>query len=93
MTTLTLANAHVMRGDHWRAIELLDDATHRRGEYDAASAHAWLPLRHRLAELYRTTGRAADSEAAEAELRGLLAVADDGHPIRRRLAAPAPAVP
>jgi prepilin-type processing-associated H-X9-DG protein len=93
VTALTLANAHAARGDHARAVRLLEDATRRRADYDAASAHAWLPLRHRLAELYRVDDRSVAADAVEAELRGLLAVADDDHPIRRRLAAPAPITP
>jgi hypothetical protein len=93
VTALTLANAHAALGQYRRAVELLDDATSRRSDYDAASAHAWLPLRHRLAELYRVAGRNADAEKMEAELRTLLAAADDDHPIRRRLAAGAAGAP
>jgi hypothetical protein len=35
--------------------------------------------------LYRESGRILDAERVEAELRTLLAAADDDHPIRRRL--------
>ena len=84
-TTITLANAHVAIGNSEQAVRLLEDAAANRAEYDAASAHAWLAVRGRLAQLYRQVGRDADAEAAEAELVVLLAVADENHPINKRL--------
>jgi tetratricopeptide (TPR) repeat protein len=45
----------------------------------------WLLVRERLAQAYRRAGRVADAEKVESELLELLAVADDDHPIRRRL--------
>ena len=45
-------------------------------------------LRDRLAMLYRQAGRDKEADAVEAELRALLAVAADDHPIRRRLDMP-----
>ena len=48
-------------------------------------AMEWLPIREALASLYRQEGRVADAEAVETELRALVAVADEDHPVRIRL--------
>ena len=42
-------------------------------------------MRDRLAQLYRQADRIADAERREVDLQLLLAVADDDHPVKRRL--------
>ena len=46
---------------------------------------SWLRCRLLLADIYRDIGREADAIAIEQELRGLLALADQDHPVSRRL--------
>jgi hypothetical protein len=45
----------------------------------------YLHARERLSQLYRNAGRVAEAEEIEKELRELLAVADEDHPIKARL--------
>lgn len=82
---MALSQAYVASGQQNRAVSLLVDASRSRIEFGIDGAHAWLPLRDRLAQLYREMGRAADAEPIEDELAALLAVADADHPIKRRL--------
>jgi hypothetical protein len=49
------------------------------------SAYDWLTLRDRLSQPYRQAGRHAEADAVDSELPALLAVADDDHPIKRRV--------
>jgi len=49
------------------------------------SASDWLRCRTLLAELYDQAGRAQEADAVDAEVRRLLAVADPGDPMIRRL--------
>jgi hypothetical protein len=51
-----------------------------------SSGFEWLKVREQLSRLYRDTGRDADAAAIDGELAQLLAVADEDHPIKRRLA-------
>lgn len=88
LETSYLAEAHAANGRLDRAIETLEMISTRRahlvsGRY--TPAWEYLRLRNLLSELYRRAGRAADAERVDAELRRLLAVADDDHPLRRRL--------
>ncbi|HUR20628.1 MAG TPA: serine/threonine-protein kinase [Vicinamibacterales bacterium] len=46
----------------------------------------WIKMRADLADAYRRVGRTAQAEAVEAELRTLLAEADDDHPLKMKLA-------
>ena len=83
-----LAVALAAKGETARAIALLESFSHRAslvGSPAADRAYHRLPLRERLALLYRQVGRHRDADAIEAELRALLAVADDDHPIKQRL--------
>jgi tetratricopeptide (TPR) repeat protein len=80
-----LADAHVGQGRPDTAIRLLEEATRQR--VDLAHGWEWLRARDRLAELYRQTGRLADADAVDRELATLLAVADDDHVVKRRIAA------
>lgn len=83
-----MARAIAARGDHGRAIAVLESFSHPREKLVAAPgvlASDWLSMRDSLARLYRDVGRHEEADAVEAELRALLAVADDDHPIKRRL--------
>lgn len=85
-----LADAWIAKGEIHQAIPLLETSSIRRPEVvllDAAFGSEWLPVRERLAQLYSNVGRITDAKAVEAELTKLLAVADDDHPIKRRLMA------
>jgi tetratricopeptide (TPR) repeat protein/tRNA A-37 threonylcarbamoyl transferase component Bud32 len=88
LAAVKLADAWIAKGDRARAIAALEDASARRDTLDALPLTwglAWLRVRERLARLYREAGRVADAKAIESELRQLLVVADDDHPIKRRL--------
>lgn len=84
-----LARALAARGDTARAIAILESLLAPPRSRLFADPRwlpfHWLPLRNRLALLYRDIGRHGEADAVEAELRALLAVADDDHPIKRRL--------
>jgi tetratricopeptide (TPR) repeat protein len=80
-----LADAHQAAGRLDRAIQLLEDATRQSSEL--THGWEWLRSRDRLAEVYRAAGRVADAAAIDGELATLLAVADDDHFIKQRLAA------
>jgi tetratricopeptide (TPR) repeat protein len=85
---ITLAGVLVHTGDLPRAVEILEAASERRyGLAGPASSHAyaWLAARERLVDVYRSAGRVSEADAVEAELLALLEVADDDHPIKRRL--------
>jgi hypothetical protein len=82
-----LADAWAAKGEMARAIALLE-APQRRLEYSIFPSNYscdWLEARDRLSQLYRQSGRIAEADTVDAELRALLAVADEDHPIRRRL--------
>jgi tetratricopeptide (TPR) repeat protein len=86
--TLSLAEAWEARGDDAKAVQLLEDASRYRIQslaYRFAGGYKWLQVRARLAVLYRKIGRIRDADVIENELRQLLVVADDEHPIQRRL--------
>jgi hypothetical protein len=88
--SLTLAQALAGGGRVKDAIAELEDLSRRRAEMVIQGANLawhWLHAQEALAELYRRADRDADADAVEAELRKLLEVADDDHPIKRRLMA------
>jgi tetratricopeptide (TPR) repeat protein len=82
---LTMVEAQVGLGRTPSAIELLEEASRDRAEFPPDWAFTWLGLRARLAELYHAAGRSGDAVAVASELRALLILADDDHPIKRRL--------
>jgi hypothetical protein len=43
-------------------------------------------VRNDLSSYYRAVGRTRDADEVDGQLRELLGTADDGHPIKRRLA-------
>lgn len=83
-----LARALAARGDTARAIAVVESFSAPRSRMFADPRWLpihWVPLRNRLAVLYRQVGRHSEADGIEAELRALLVVADDDHPIKRRL--------
>ena len=82
-----LAQALQRAGHIDRAIQVLETASNARSEAAAgpSTGFEWLRVREQLANLYRQVGRIEDARAVESELLTLLAVADDDHPIKRRL--------
>ena len=82
-----LARAWAGKGELGKAIAVLETPSRhivrmaRTPTYNAE----WLQTRDQLAQLYQQVGRFQDADAVDAELRALLAVADDDHPIKRRL--------
>jgi predicted Zn-dependent protease len=79
-----LADAHHAAGRLDQAVRLLENAT--RHPVELIHAWEWLRTRDRLSELYRLAGRSVEAEAVDRQLATLLAVADDDHFIKRRLA-------
>jgi hypothetical protein len=69
------------RSRYWKP-----NPTHAEGAAGASTGFEWLRVRDQLADLYRRAGRNADARAVDSELLMLLAVADDDHPTKRRLA-------
>jgi tetratricopeptide (TPR) repeat protein len=91
----TIANAWLKQGQANRAIAVLEDAHRQHGRTVQGSGAFWLRTVWQLAKIYRDVGRHQDAVKLEAELRQLLAVADDDHPIliemqRAGVATPAP---
>jgi hypothetical protein len=88
-----LAEALAAKGELDKGITLLESFSRDRSSLVTLAPGAtrgmwdWLPLRDRLAILYRQAGRHRDADAIESELSALLEVADDDHPIKRRLTA------
>jgi hypothetical protein len=82
------ADAWLRKGDIEPAIIALESSTRQRAAttFGASSAALWMRTRARLADLYRKAGRVTEAEAIEEHLRRLLAVADDDHPLKMRLA-------
>jgi tetratricopeptide (TPR) repeat protein len=83
--TRKLADALIAVGLADEAIGVLNGVSRWRSATGPPSAYEWLRVRDRLAVLYRDLGRVAEAEAVESELLTHLAVADDDHPIKRRL--------
>jgi tetratricopeptide (TPR) repeat protein len=82
------ADAWLLKGQIEPAIKALEESTRERAAttFGASSAALWMHTRARLADLYRKAGRVTEAEASEEHLRRLLAVADDDHPLKMRLA-------
>lgn len=85
---LVRALACLAKGEVTPAIEVLESAPPRLINVMTrpfGSQADWLQNREKLATLYRRVGRISEAEVIETELITLLAVADDDHPIKRRL--------
>ena len=85
-----LADALAATGDLGGAVAVLESASDRplaTMGWPLNGQAEWLQIRERLAALYRRLGRDREAEAVEHELRTLLALADENHPIKRRLTA------
>ena len=81
-----LAEAYTRQGNLESAIELLEEASEGLPiRVPFGSPSLWLRLRWHLADLYRQAGRAEEAREIEDELRTLLALADEDHPILRQL--------
>lgn len=87
-TAMTMARALSQTGDTARAIDVLEDASRDPLEYDTSQGSRWLTVRDQLAQLYRRAGRLNEADRADVELRAMLVVADDEHPIKRRVTTP-----
>jgi tetratricopeptide (TPR) repeat protein len=89
LATLTLAKAYAANGNPAKAISLLEAAPLRINLVMWSTNYNmhWLQMRDELAQLYMKVGRHADANAVDAHLARLLAVADEDHPIKRRIAA------
>ncbi len=81
--SLKLAEAWVTGGESARAIAVLEEAARQAPAEIFASSLS--RVQDQLAQLYRRVGRTSEAEAIESDLRHLLAVAPDDHPIKRRL--------
>jgi tetratricopeptide (TPR) repeat protein len=74
-------------GDLERAIRELEHAGETRAEavtHEGWQVYSWLRCRVLLAEMYRDGGRHADAVRVALEVRSLLRLADDGHPLLTR---------
>lgn len=82
-----LAEALARKGDLTAAIAVLKEESARRVAATAgiSSGYEWLMVSDQLIQLYRKTGHASEAAALESELSKLLVVADEDHPIKRRL--------
>jgi len=83
-----LAEAWSQEGQMERAIQVLEEASNKKGLALALNGNAplmWLRVRLALAKLYRETGRNEEAREIEEDLRTLLAYADRDHPILRQL--------
>jgi tetratricopeptide (TPR) repeat protein len=76
-----LATAWERQGDLTKAAEALEKASELRLRLVPPSGDVWLRNRWRQAQLYRKMGRVAEARQIEAELRKLLAVADEDYPV------------
>jgi tetratricopeptide (TPR) repeat protein len=83
----TLATAWASKGNVPRAITVLEAIPSRSVQTTPVLSWGfeWLRVREQLAELYRSAGRLQEADRVERELLQLLAVADDDHPMKRRL--------
>ena len=87
LMALTLADAWTGKGEASRAIADLESATELRSAatFGASTGALWIHTRAKLAELYRHTGQITEAQRIEQHLRKLLIVADDDHPLKKRL--------
>jgi tetratricopeptide (TPR) repeat protein len=90
---LVIADVRKSRGQIAEGIGVLEDSS--RGGWSECAMYAhppycvahWLRVRDLLSDLYRRTGRIQESQAVDAQLFKLLAVADADHPVLAHLRA------
>ena len=84
-----LAKALTAAGNWAEAARVLETATATQWRHYAINGptSGWIATRNRLANLYRSMGRAKEADVIDAELLKLLAVADRDHPVLLRLKA------
>jgi tetratricopeptide (TPR) repeat protein len=84
-----LARAYQANGQPALAIEILESATRRSRAPLARTSviRIWLTNLEALADAYREAGRIDEARAVESELRALLRVADEDHPLVVKLRA------
>jgi serine/threonine-protein kinase len=83
-----MAQAWEVHGDLREAAKVLADATDgHRGECarSVGGLPFWIYARDKLSQLYRRMGRVSEAQAIDADLRKLLAVAEEDHPVLVRL--------
>jgi tetratricopeptide (TPR) repeat protein len=86
--SIALADLLHRRGDRAGAIKTLERVSQvPRWQTGSVwvNGFSWVRMRAALAALYRDTGRIADAERVENELRPLLAAADPDHPVKMQL--------
>jgi tetratricopeptide (TPR) repeat protein len=89
-----LAAAYVASDQPDRAVRVLEVAGGSRAVAAAnGGGFEWLSVRSELARMYAARGRGAEARSVEAELARLLELADEDHPIKRRLAHASPPAP
>ncbi len=84
--SLLLARFWIGRGEHARAVATLEDIVRQplANPFQTLTPE-YVRVRERLAHAYRGVGRTSEAEEIEADLRKILAVATDDHPMKRRL--------
>jgi serine/threonine-protein kinase len=84
--SLLLARSWMGRGEYARAVTTLEDVVRQplANPFESLIPE-YLRVRERLAQAYRGVGRISEAEVIEADLRKILAVATDDHPMKRRL--------
>jgi hypothetical protein len=84
--SLSLGGIWISSGEHARAVAILEGIVRQPLAHPFESLEPeYVRVRERLAQAYRGVGRIAEAEEIEADLRKILAVATDDHPMKRRL--------
>ena len=83
--SLTLARLEAMNGRAFSAIRILEEASQDRVRACVVfhgNGYLWLQIRADLARLYAGVGRRQDAERVEGQVRHLLELADEDHPLK-----------
>ena len=79
LASQVLASAWLRQGNMGEAVRVLERAGRDRLRAAEIDPRGWVRVRLRLASLYRALGRTAESDQIEAEIRDLLAYADEDY--------------